>query len=85
MFALTLMQGPVKILIANVRIGLYGNMNYVVYRYLGLIRLNNFSSIIFIMDYSVVQRLLKCLSMSPDYINIHLFIFIFPGKFTSPF
>ena len=34
MFALTLMQGPGKILIANVRIGLYGNMNYVIYRYI---------------------------------------------------
>ena len=33
MFALTLMQGPVKILIANVRIGLYGNMISVIYRY----------------------------------------------------
>ena len=33
MFALTLMQGPVKILIANVRIGLYGNINSVIYRY----------------------------------------------------
>ena len=33
MFALTLMQGPAKILIANVRIGLFGNMNSVIYRY----------------------------------------------------
>ena len=34
MFALTLMQGPAKILIANVRIGLYGNISSVIYRYL---------------------------------------------------
>jgi len=37
MFALTLMQGPVKILIANVRIGLYGNMISVIYRYANLV------------------------------------------------
>ena len=33
MFALTLMQGPAKILIANVRIGLYGNMNSAILEY----------------------------------------------------
>ena len=38
MFALTLMQGPVKILIANVRIGLYGNMNSVIYPYEHLLK-----------------------------------------------
>ena len=30
MFALTLMQGPAKILIGNVRIGWYGSMNSVI-------------------------------------------------------
>ena len=33
MFALTLMQGPAKILIGNIRIGLYGSMNSGIYRY----------------------------------------------------
>ena len=40
MFALTLMQGPAKILIANVRIGLYVNMNSVIYRYFSKTFLN---------------------------------------------
>ena len=34
------MQGPVKILIANVRIGLYGNLNSVIYPYEHLLKVN---------------------------------------------
>ena len=55
MFTLTLMQGPVEILIANVRIGLYGNMNSVIYRYISIVR------------YSFFKDIFKCLSMSLEY------------------